>query len=46
MIDLIIITSISIINIVGIIFMRYLIKKEPECVSKCCNVNIIDNNNP
>ena len=45
MIEIIIFSAIGIIHIAGIILFRKLIKDNPECVSKCCNINIeVDDN--
>ena len=46
MIELIIFSAVGIINVIGVLILRKLIKDKPECVSKCCNINVIDNNNP
>ena len=40
MLEIIIISSLGVIHLFGIFILRKLLKEKPDCVSKCCNINI------
>ena len=40
MIEIILLSTVGIIHVLGILIFRKLLKDEPECVSKCCNIDI------
>ena len=43
MIEIIILSTVALVNMIGLFVFRKLIKDDPECVSKCCNVEVAEN---
>ena len=40
MIEIILFSTLGILHLIGLVLFRKLLKENPECVSKCCNINI------